>query len=293
MSELGMNEPAPSIEGLMGQVEEASTVTPSVGHSADSSPSGGATSPGFLDHFTDEATRGYMERKGFKDVQALGASFASLERMMSSGRVPLPAGEDDAEGYARAFTALGRPETAADYGFGELAGADPEFSGQAAEWLFEAGVGKARAAALAEKWNAYVGERQAADQAAFEAQSQADWIDLQREWGPRFAQNTETFRRGATRFGVKRAEMVAIEGALGTRRTVQLFANIGAGLAEDQFIEGEGKAKFGMTPEEAETRIATLRRDQAWQARWMSGGADEKAEWTRLMKIAGEKREGA
>ncbi len=241
---------------------------------------------GFLDHFTDEATRGYMERKGFKDVQALGASFASLERMMSSGRVPLPAGEEDVEGYDRAFAALGRPQTAADYGFGELAGADPEFSGQAAEWLFEAGVGKARAGALAEKWNAYVGEREVAAQAAFEAQSQADWIDLQREWGPRFAQNTETFRRGALTFGLSRQEMATIEGGLGTRRTVELFARIGEGLAEDRFIDGEGRAGFGMSREQAENRIASLRRDQTWQARWMAGGADEKAEWSRLTRIA-------
>ncbi len=285
MSDAGMSEQTLSIEGLM---EDAAGGTPSVSRSApDSSPEGGATTPGFLDHFSDEATRGYMERKGFKDVQALGASFASLERMMSGDRrLALPTGEEDAEGYAKVFTALGRPETPTDYGFGELAGADPEFSGQAAEWLFEAGVGKARAGALAEKWNAYVGTREAEARQAFEAQSQADWVDLQREWGPKFAQNTETFRRGATHFGLGRAEMTDIEAALGTRRTVELFARIGEGLAEDRFIEGEGRAKFGMTAEEAETRIATLRRDQAWQARWMSGGADEKAEWSRLTKLA-------
>ncbi len=287
MSEGGMSEQTLSINGLLEDADRT-VGTPSVsGVAAASSPEGRATGSGFLDHFTDESTRGYMERKGFKDVQALGASFASLERMMSSGRVPLPAGEDDAEGYARAFTALGRPETAAEYGFGELAGADPEFSGQAAEWLFEAGVGKARAAALAEKWNAYVGERQAAEQAAFEAQSQADWIDLQREWGPKFAQNTETFRRGALTFGLSRQEMATIEAGLGTRRTVELFAKIGEGLAEDRFIEGSGRSSFGMSPEQAENRIASLRRDQAWQARWMAGGADEKAEWSRLTRIAG------
>ncbi len=286
MSETAMSEPALSIETLLDDADRT-VRTPSVsGVTAASSPEGGATGSGFLAHFTDEATRGYMERKGFKDVQALGASFASLERMMSSGRVPLPASEDDAEGYDRAFAALGRPETAADYGFGELAGADPEFSGQAAEWLFEAGVGKARAGALAEKWNAYVGERQAADQAAFEAQSQADWIDLQREWGPRFAQNTETFRRGALTFGLSRQEMATIEAGLGTRRTVELFAKIGQGLAEDRFIDGEGRGGFGMSREQAERRIASLRRDQSWQARWMAGGADEKAEWSRLTRIA-------
>ena len=286
MSETAMSEPALSIETLLDDADRTVRTSSVSGVVAASSPEGGATGSGFLDLFTDEATRGYMERKGFKDVQALGASFASLERMMSSGRVPLPASEDDAEGYDRAFAALGRPETAADYGFGELAGADPEFSGQAAEWLFEAGVGKARAGALAEKWNAYVGERQAAEQAAFEAQSQADWIDLQREWGPRFAQNTETFRRGALTFGLSRQEMATIEAGLGTRRTVELFAKIGQGLAEDRFIDGEGRGSFGISREQAERRIASLRRDQSWQARWMAGGADEKAEWSRLTRIA-------
>ena len=81
--------------------------------------------------------------------------------------------------------------------------------------------------------------------------------------------------------------MATIEAGLGTRRTVELFARIGEGLAEDRFIEGEGRPGFGMSREQAESRIASLRRDQAWQARWMAGGADEKAEWSRLTRIAG------
>ena len=269
-----MSDDAVSISGLMEEPAEAPP---------------GAASAGFLDPFEDPATRSYMERKGFKDVQALGASFASLERMVSNDtrRVVLPTAEDDAEGYERVFTALGRPAAAEEYGFGELAGADPEFSQRAAEWLFEAGVGKSRAEGLAEKWNAYVGERTAAAQAAFEAQSEADWEDLRHEWGPKFAEKTELFRRGALSFGLSRDEMAAIEQGLGTRRTAQLFAQIGQGLAEDRFIEGEGRSGFGLSREQAENRIASLRRDQAWQARWMAGGADEKAEWSRLTKIAG------
>lgn len=287
-----MRDEAMTISGLMdeagGGTSEAPVGTRSVSReAADSSPDVGATS--FLDNFSDPATRGYIERKGFKDVQALGASFASLERMVSSDsrRVVLPAGEEDAEGYERVFTALGRPGSAEEYGFGELAGADADFSGKAAEWLFEAGVGKGRAGALAEKWNAYVGERATAAQAAFEVQSQADWEDLRGEWGPKFAERTEQFRRGALTFGLSRDEMAAVEAGLGTRRTVSLFARIGEGLGEDRFIEGEGRGGFGMSTGQAESRIASLRRDQAWQARWMAGGAEEKAEWSRLTKVAG------
>ena len=81
--------------------------------------------------------------------------------------------------------------------------------------------------------------------------------------------------------------MAAIEAGLGTRRAVSLFARIGQGLGEDRFIEGEGQGGFGLTPQQAESRIASLRRDQAWQARWMAGGSEERAEWTRLTRIAG------
>lgn len=242
----------------------------------------------FLEGFSDPATRSYMARKGFRNVESLGASFASLERMMSAnGRFPLPTDDADQEGWNRAFAALGRPESAADYGFGDLAGADTDFSGKAAEWLFEAGVGQARAQALAEKWNAYVAERGEADRAAFQAQSAAELDDLRVEWGPKFEANTEAFRRGARTFGLSAEEMDVIEGGLGTRRTMELFARIGQALAEDGFIAGDSPGTFGMTREQAESRIAALQRDQAWQARWMSGGADERAEWTKLTRIAG------
>jgi hypothetical protein len=204
-----------------------------------------------------------------------------------SRSIDLPTDDSDAEGYDRLFRALGRPDSAADYGLGELAGADAAFSQQAAEWLFEAGVGKARAGALAEKWNAYVEARSAQDQQDFHAQSRRDWDALKTEWGPAFAANREQFQRGARTFGVTRDEMAAIEAGLGTRRAVSLFARIGQGLGEDRFIEGEGQGGFGLTPQQAESRIASLRRDQAWQARWMAGGSEERAEWTRLTRIAG------
>lgn len=69
------------------------------------------------------------------------------------------------------------------------------------------------------------------DDAAFEARAQADWIELKREWGPKFAENTEAFRRGALSHGLTRQEMATIERGLGTKRTVLLFFSIGAALS--------------------------------------------------------------
>lgn len=243
----------------------------------------------FLDGFSDEETRAYIARKGFKDVDALGRSFASLERRMSGegGRIALPVDAADEEGHARIFAALGRPETAEGYGFGELAGADAAFAAEAAGWLFEAGVGKARAEALAGKWNAYVAARAEAAEREQAARDEADWQGLRDDLGPMFEPTLDQFRRGARTFGLSREEMAAIEGGLGARRTIELFARVGEALSEDRFVASEGQAGFGLTREQAESRIAALQRDQAWQARWMSGGADERAEWARLTRLAG------
>lgn len=249
-----------------------------------------AAAPSFLDGFTDAETKAYMERKGFKTLDDVGKAYTSLERRFSNdaNRIVLPESDTDQEGFDRVAKALGRPDTPDGYGFAELQGVDPAFSKEAAGWLHEAGVGKGRAAALAEKWNAYVSGRETAAQAEFEAQSNADWAGLQTEFGPKFAENVEMFRRGAQTFGLGKEQMGAIERALGTQATVKLFAKIGQGLGEDKFVEGQGKQQFGMSKEQAEARIDTLRRDQQWQARWMAGGADEKAEWSRLTKIAAQ-----
>ncbi|MFN3856545.1 MAG: hypothetical protein ACK4RV_02265 [Caulobacter sp.] len=244
----------------------------------------------FLDSFSDAETRAYIERKGFKDLNALGASFASLERRLfdDKQRVLLPSGDDDAEGFDRVYAALGRPETPDGYGFGELQGSDPEFAGKVAEWLHGAGVGKAKAAVLAEKWNEYVSGRATAAATEKEQQAQADWTALKADWGAQFDANAEFFRRGATTYGVDADAMLAIEDALGTKRTVELFAAIGKAQADDTFVKPDAKPKFAMTAEQAKARMDTLKKDTGWQTRWMNGGADEKAEWARLTEIAGQ-----
>lgn len=61
-------------------------------------------------------------------------------------------------------------------------------------------------------------------------------------------------------------------------------------LAEAAIEEAALRSDTGMSREMAEARIASLRRDQAWQTRWMAGGADERAEWSRLTRIAGGDR---
>lgn len=242
----------------------------------------------FLDSFTDEATKAYMERKGFKGFDDLGKAHANLERALSrdaAGRITPPTGPDDVEGYDRVFKALGRPEKPEDYGLTQLAGADEQFASNAAKWLFDAGVTTPHAAKLAEAWNGYVSEQATKQEEEFQAKSNADWAGIRSEWGGRFEEGVEQFRRGAVQFGLTADDMAAIERQLGTAKTVRTFAKIGAGLAEDKFIEGEGRSQFSMTPDQAKARIAAMQGDTGWQERWAAGGVPEKEELARLNAV--------
>lgn len=241
----------------------------------------------FADSIKDPTLKAYVIRKGFKDAEALAGSYQNLEGLASdqTKRILAPTGPDDKEGFDRVYAALGRPPTPAEYDFGQLEGIDDQFSTHAAGWLHEAGVGGPQAKALATKWNGYVAERVAAEDAAFKQQSQADWTALRTEWGGEFEPNAEAFRRAAQTFGMSAEDIGAIEQAKGTRWTVSLLSKIGKGLGEDTFIEGEGQRGFGMNAEAAQTRLAQLKTDKAWMGRYLAGESGPVEEWNRINAV--------
>lgn len=294
-------ETATSLAALLGDKTETAQTGPTDAEQLAAYMRGEADTPApeanpLLDLFKDADSKAYIERKGFKSADDIAKSLAHIERLArgeQTGKVVLPTGPDDTEGWERLFAAAGRPESPDGYEFGQLQGADPDFSKAAASWLHGAGVSKVHAAKLAESWNEYVSGRAQAEAQAAEQRATAELAGLRSEWGPQFEAELEAAKRGARQFGLSGDDMEAIGGALGTARAIKLLNSIGKGLAEDTFIDGEGKSQFGMTPEQANARMEALRRDDAWQARWMAGGADEKAEWSRLTSIAAKAQAAA
>lgn len=128
----------------------------------------------------------------------------------------------------------------------------------------------------------------------FSARSEKDMEELKAEWrGVEFDKNTELGRRAAEQFLPHENKdefidkMSRIEGALGTKETMKLWAAIGAALGEHSFESGEGGSHpTGMTPEAARVRIDSLKKDSGFTAKLMNNDADSKAEWDRLHKIA-------
>lgn len=142
----------------------------------------------------------------------------------------------------------------------------------------------------------YIGQMAGKDESMmndFNAKSEQDLADLKSEWkGIEYDKNIEMGRRAATQFiphsnaDELATKIASIEGALGTKETLKLWASIGAAIGEHGFESGQGNGgNGGMTAEAARVRIAALKKDSAFATKMASGDTDAKAEWDRLHKI--------
>lgn len=237
----------------------------------------------------DEGLRGYMEVKGFKDAGALADSYRNLEKLRGVpenelARIPKA---DDKDGWNAFYARLGRPDNAAGYELAIPEGDDGVFAKAAAEWFHEAGLSPAQAQLLAAKNNEYLASQVQAWEAEVAAQQDREMGELKTQWGAAFDQNAEIARRGAKQFGVTEETMEKLEGAMGTKGMLEFFHNIGSKLGEHK-VEGMGAsdASFKLSPAAAQERIRMLMQDKEWGAKYLAGGANEKAEMERLQRFA-------
>lgn len=116
-------------------------------------------------------------------------SYRNLEKLLGSEKLPLPRDDNDREGHERVYKALGRPDTPDGYGLKAPAGGDQAFAGEAAKWFHEAGLSGRQAKAVADRFNAHVGQLDAAAEQHYRACSQQEADELRSEWGERFDAN--------------------------------------------------------------------------------------------------------
>lgn len=239
----------------------------------------------WLDGITDPELRGYAEVKGWKDPLAVLDGYRNLEKLVGLEKLPMPKGPDDAEGLARVYDALGRPKSADEYKLPVPEGAPTEFATAASKVFHEAGLSAAQATKVAEWYNGQVQAQVAAQTEAFQRQTEQQLAALRTEWGAAFEQQVEIGRRAVREFGLGE-QLGSLEQALGTAGLLKLMTTLGAKLGEDTFEAGQGGAGGAMTPAAAQARIAALKADPDWSARYLKGGAAERAELEKLMTFA-------
>jgi len=277
-------------DGAIGSASDAGNpaVDTAAGNGAVSQPIGNTATPGtWYEGIQDQDLLGYVQNKGWKDPADLANGYRNLEKLVGVDKLPMPKGDDDAEGWNRVYDRLGRPATAQDYKLPVPDGLDTKFSEQASAKFHELGLTAKQGQALADWWNQTQTATMEAQLQQYNAQAEQQLSELRSEWGQAFDENLELGRRAAREYGLDEQSLTKIENALGTKQLMELMARIGRNQGEASFVAPDSRGTtFGMTPAAAQQRIATLKSDPSWTAKYLNNDADAKAEMARLMSQA-------
>jgi hypothetical protein len=80
-------------------------------------------------------------------------------------------------------------------------------------------------------------------------------------------------------------------GEPGSKRTLELLQKLGAGLAEDTLLGGDGPRRFGITGAEAQAEIDKLIVDKEFGEKLMNKDPDAVARWDRLNAAVAAERD--
>jgi hypothetical protein len=249
--------------------------------------SGQQSQGAWYDAFPEEV-RGLVQTKGWQSPVDAIQSYTNLEKFLGADKagrgLVLPKDDASADEWSQVYDRLGRPKSPDEYKLPVPDGGNPEFAKAAAGKFHELGLTAKQAQQLTEWFNETSNGAMSSQQNEIAQNAERQMMELQQEWGKEFDANIEAGRRAARQFGVGEDMLTKMENALGTKDMLKFFANVGKGMGEDAFVDGQSSGKFGMSPEAARVRITQLKGDKEWTAKYLAGNADAKSELERLMR---------
>jgi hypothetical protein len=219
-----------------------------------------------------EEYKGVVEAKGWSDINDVLRSYKNMEQFagkMGSERAVFIPDPEDAEGWNKVYTKLGRPEAANGYEYDvSLDGLD-EIGKKAVQSnldafsniAFEAGLNKQQAKAVQAKWDAYVEEQASAMEQQSALQAKENIEKLQKEWGQVYDQNLKYAQLAAKKYGLTEDVVAKLEGVAGLDRLMNMLAEIGSDLSEDGYIKGGDGVSQAMSPKQAKAELDGLMAD--------------------------------
>ncbi len=251
----------------------------------------GGTATGTTSDWTagfSEETRGYVQKKGFKDVSALADSYINLEKLHSAGPdrlLKLPESMDAPEAAA-VWEKLGKPKDAKGYGLQVPEKGDAKLTEWFGDSALKNNLTANQAQGMMKAWN----ERQAAVVAqTIENQKIAmaqNTEKLKTEWGAAYEKNMNLAKSGAIALDLDAASIDLLGNTIGTERLFKQLSKIGAGVGESSFVSGRPAADGTVTPEQARSELKNLFQDRAWVQKYTSGDSEAKKRMEHLQKMA-------
>lgn len=212
---------------------------------------------------------------------------ATLERLrgVPADRLLSLPEKPDAPEWDAVWNRLGRPEKPDGYGLAGARRAGPDRSPIAWPRRCTSSASKSGAAPNAE-WNAFIAEEMAAPTAPRSRPTQPTSPGWWSEWGAKYDEHVELGRRAGREFGLSEDEFTAVQRALGSGKTLKLFARIGEKMAEPGRFDAGGGSSPGFDDGSAPARGSTRCR---WRTRIgpraMNGDVAARQEAERLAKI--------
>lgn len=236
----------------------------------------------------DETTAGYVQNKGWAEPSQVLESYRNLEKLFGADKagntVMLPKPDAPQTEVDAFYNRLGRPAEPAGYKIQVPDGSPREFADGAAAKMHELGLSQKQGEAIGLWYNEQAKAAMDGQAAQREQQFQADDVALKTEWGAAFTQKLADAQAAARGLGLQPADIDALQQVRGHKWTMDLLAKIGSKTGEADFVTGSSKAPFSaaLTPGQAKARIAELKADKNWVARYLNKDAETVAEMTRL-----------
>jgi hypothetical protein len=122
--------------------------------------------------------------------------------------------------------------------------------------------------------------------------------ELFKEWGGQKDAKLAEVNNAMRALDLKPADVAAMQrgfamqyGEPGSRKTLELLQKLGAGIAEDALLGGDGPRRFGITGAEAQTEIDKLTVDREFGEKLARKDPEAVARWDRLNAAVAAERD--
>lgn len=209
--------------------------------------------------------RGYVENKGFENIESLANSYQNLEKLRgvpAEELIRMPADTSDREAMMPVYAALGLPESAEQYTRALPDTFDNDIYNSLAQQAHMLGLGDGQFQGLQQTF-AEQAEAIMAQQEEYAAQAFDEW-----QTG-----NPDGFQAAARAMAEAGVNEQEVEGILNGDKTAlyDFLARIGSQTQESTVVSGDSPTQgFNMSPEAAKDKIATLMGDENFMKQYTS-----------------------
>lgn len=235
------------------------------------------------------SNRDYVQAKGFKDIDGLVKAYRHAEKgLHESGRIKVPGEGATAQEVAEYRAAIGVPDKPEGYTvpeFKDAAGNPIPINTALTQRIFAKAHELGGPKGLVEQLVASEVQAQIEEYDAAVKELQAEANTHIAKWGPEKEAGITQVNAALKELGFSREDvdhMRAMPGGVG--KFLDAMRKVGSNFTEDTLIKGD-RSTFGMTPEAAQTELATMKADKATAEKIMVPGSPERQRYERLLSV--------